>query len=183
MQTQNWISFSMYQEKWHCWLYWLHCFRWLCYWSPWQSIFTNCSENNTYSCPNCVASTHSHFMPIEIEQTSEEVKGLWNSHTVLLVHLEWGGTHVSINFPYQFLCLLLNAFQNILDSHIVHVLVNCLTEWVPIGPTCLSKGSVNLLLWQQVQTTLLDNCLCNSASHLNMYLYDQMNESAARAVH
>ena len=114
MQTQNWISFSMYQEKWHCWLYWLHCFRWLCYWSPWQSIFTNCSENNTYSCPNCVASTHSHFMPIEIEQTSEEVKGLWNSHTVLLVHLEWGGTHVSINFPYPFLCLLLNPFKTYL---------------------------------------------------------------------
>lgn len=29
--------------------------------------------------------------------------------------------------------------QNILDSHIVSVLVNWLTEWVPIGPTRLNK--------------------------------------------
>ena len=89
---------------------------------------------------------------------------------------------MSINFPYPFLCLLLNAFQNILDSHIVPVLVNCLTEWVPIGPTCLSKGSGNLLLWQQVQTTLLDNCLCNSASHLNMYVYDHLKVQCMQCI-
>lgn len=77
MQTQNWISLSMYNVS-----------------KNGIAGCTGCTisddlaiglhgnmyslivlKNNTHVRPHCVASTHSQFMPIEIEQTSEEVKG------------------------------------------------------------------------------------------------------------
>ena len=82
------------------------CFWWPCYWSLWQS---NCSENNTDAHPQCVALTHSHFMPVEIGQTKQgSQRTLKFPHSCSTTSGK-RGKQMSINFPYPSLWLPLNV--------------------------------------------------------------------------